>query len=270
MRADVYGFLLVKAGNTADECEDSCNFVLDASPFAPDFIASPSPCRFAIADGATESSFSAEWAGLLTKGFAEADSLFTQNPREGGGRDRWLRRLREEWHKKVDWHRLNWAALEKAQRGAHATFLGLHLVDPSTWRAWAVGDCMLFQVRRGLEVDSSEVTRMWPLENPSEFSNTPELLCSVASEDESMLDGAFRSTDGKYEGGRDLFILTTDALGQWFISDCRGGGRLWRDLVYQTRDQAKFAEFVTGLRQAGSICNDDTTVVIIQTRKSSL
>jgi len=264
MRAGVYGFLLVKAGNTADECEDSCNFVLDASPFAPDFIASPSPCRFAIADGATESSFSAEWAELLTKRFVEANSLFTQNPRKSDGRDRWLTSVREAWHEKVDWHGLNWVALEKAQKGAHATFLGLHLVDPSTWRAWAVGDCMLFQVR------DSEVIRMWPLQNASEFSNTPEFLCSVASEDDSMLDRAFLSTAGRYKGGRDLFVLTTDALGQWFISDYRGGGRLWQDLVYEIGDQARFDEFVTGLRQADSIRNDDTAVVIIQTRQSSL
>ena len=264
MSANVYSFRLVKAGNTADECEDSCDFVPDADPSALDFAANPSPCRFAIADGATESSFSAEWAELLTKRFVEPDSLFIRNPGESDGRERWLRRVRDEWHEKVDWQGLSWIALQKAQRGAHATFLGLHLVDRATWRAWAVGDCMLFQVR------DSEVTTMWPIQNASEFSNRPELLCSVASEDDSMLDRAFLSTTGKYEGGRDLFVLTTDALGQWFISDCRGGGRLWRDLVYQTRDQAQFDEFVAGLRQAGSIRNDDTAVLIIKTRKSSL
>ena len=261
MSSNVRVLKSVKAGNAVDECEDFCHYMPDGTTPVR-FIKHPSPYRFAIADGATESSFSAEWAELLTTRFAQTDPTLTRSLGSREGRATWLQALRDEWHNKVPWDRLGWASLEKAKRGAHATFLGLQLY-PRSWMAWAVGDCAIFQVR------SNQLLSMWPMEGEADFGSSPALLCSVVSQSDLVLeDRYFLHRRGRYQSG-DLFILATDALAKWFICHHGAGGQPWR-VLDEISDNARFDEFVTELRREGRIQNDDTTAMIIRARGALL
>src|SRR5262245_6837941 len=127
---------LPRNGSSAAEYEDA---------WAGDAVSG----RFAIADAATESSMGGPWARLLVKGFVHSADA---NLASWGD---WLPPLQERWCREVGEQPLPWYAEIKAQQGAFATFLGL-VVDQSgwwwsrrRWRAVAVGDGCLFQVRQG-------------------------------------------------------------------------------------------------------------------------
>src|SRR4051812_41117456 len=99
-------FHVAKHGNSHDEYEDA-------------FAADAETGRFAIADGASESSFAGLWARLLVQGFVHP--VLTDGPPD------WLAPLRKRWAKEVDALELPWYAEEKREQGAHATFLGVLL-----------------------------------------------------------------------------------------------------------------------------------------------
>ena len=122
-----HAFHLPKSGNSAEEYEDA-------------FAASPEHGRFAVADGASESSFAGLWARLLVEGFVKE----ARKPWEETG---WLKPLHERWAAEVNRRPLPWYAEMKRQEGAFATLLGFALRSPDHWRAVAVGDSCLIQVR---------------------------------------------------------------------------------------------------------------------------
>src|SRR5262245_37115816 len=118
-----------RAGNTEAEYEDAL---------------AAAAGRFAIADGASESSFAGLWAQLLSEGFVNR----TQGFRTNGS---WLATLRERWSAAVDPLELPWYAEQKREQGAFATFLGLVIRSGrgggrGWWRAVAVGDGCLFHL----------------------------------------------------------------------------------------------------------------------------
>ena len=150
-----YAFRLAKAGHSAEEYEDA-------------FAAAAG--RFAVADGASEASFAADWAKLLAEGFVAAKGKPWQ------GLD-WLPPLRKRWAAAVDGRALPWYAETKRDAGAYATLLGLVLQPaagkkPGTWRALAVGDSCLFHTRGG------RVLAAFPLERSTAFGSQPPLLGS--------------------------------------------------------------------------------------------
>src|SRR5712691_3925370 len=105
-RVGYAAFWAAKAGNDAADYEDA-------------FAGDPAVGRFAVADGATESSFAAEWARLLAEDFVACRT---------GGADAWLKRLpavQEQWWAVVGPKSLPWYAEAKREEGAFATFLGL-------------------------------------------------------------------------------------------------------------------------------------------------
>src|SRR5581483_6124726 len=127
---------------------------------------------FAVADGASESSFAALWAQLLVEGFTHPAK------REDPESD-WLAPLSERWAAAVDGRPLPWYAEAKREQGAFATLLGLVFRRPATalggggrWRALAVGDSCLFQVRQ------DQLVKSFPVNCSQEFGNRPALLCS--------------------------------------------------------------------------------------------
>src|SRR5438552_405223 len=97
---------LPKRGHTATEYEDAC-------------AADPVAGRFAVADGASESSFAACWARLLAEGFV-AGGLTP-------GTSAWLAPLRRQWREQVHNRPLPWYAEVKREQGAFATLLGVAL-----------------------------------------------------------------------------------------------------------------------------------------------
>src|SRR5580693_7202489 len=81
---------LPKRGNQAEEYEDA-------------FAGDGETGRFAVADGASETSFAASWARLLVTGYVR--TMPESNPGES-----WLRELQEQWAAEVDAKPLPWYA----------------------------------------------------------------------------------------------------------------------------------------------------------------
>jgi hypothetical protein len=232
-----HAFRLAKAGHAAEEYEDA-------------FAAADG--RFAVADGASEASFAADWARLLAEGFVAADGKPWQ------GLD-WLPPLRQRWAAAVDGRALPWYAESKRDAGAYATLLGLVLQPaegdkPGTWRALAVGDSCLFHTRGG------RVLAAFPLESSTAFGTQPALLGSRAGGAEPQGEQAH----GRYRAG-DRFLLMTDALAQWFLAQDEQGASPAEgvaELLAAADPEATFAAWVGGRRGHG-LRNDDVTLLIV-------
>lgn len=235
---------LPKRGNSVNEYEDAgaCN---------------PERGRFAIADGATESSFAGSWARLLVDGFVAASD---PNPQSAGldcWTD-WLPPLQQRWLDEVSNKELPWYAETKLQDGAFATFLGLRIGEAARgdWHAVAVGDGCLFQVR------AEELRRAFPIEHAEEFGNAPWLIGSRDNSPVSLLQKEVRA-NGDWCAG-DRFWLMTDALAQWFLADVEAGRKPWTKLeaVLAGDDSlARFVDWVEDQRDRHALKNDDVTLI---------
>ena len=72
--------------------------------------------------------------------------------------------------------------------------------------------------------------------------------------------------EGRYLPG-DLFLFATDALACWFLRECEAGLKPWLALMEPTT-QLEFGELIGEFRRAGSIRNDDVTMVRIVVSRS--
>ena len=147
---------LPKRGNTEDEYEDA-------------WAVDPARGRFAVADGASETSFAGRWAQLLTEAFLAAD-----DPRAVV---EWLAAPRRLWAAEVMGLELPWYAEMKREQGAFATFLGVQVrlpapKRPGKWRAVAVGDSCVIRVRKSGQIGS------FPIGKSADFGNQPRLIGS--------------------------------------------------------------------------------------------
>jgi hypothetical protein len=246
----VKAFWAPKAGNSPDEYEDALAIDMEAQ-------------RFAIADGATESSFAKQWAQLLTSGFVVNPGPLL---RKGERRSRkswileWLAPLQEAWHQGIDLNALPWFAEEKARSGAFATFLGMELEDPLSagtprrWKAIAIGDCVLFKVR------NNQLKVAFPLNDPGKFSVSPDLICSNRARNQDGWKDV-RVKRGEWYPG-DVFLLSTDAFAQWFLTQEQAGNKPW-SLVCSLSSQGEFERLATQLRTERLVRNDDMTLITI-------
>jgi hypothetical protein len=220
-------FRLPKRGHSPDEYEDAA-------------AGDPARGLFAVADGASESSFAALWARLLAEDFVRTgpDDL-----------DGWLADAGRRWREAVGNAPLPWYAEAKREQGAFAAFLGLR-VEPGRWRAVAVGDACLFQAR------GDSLLRSFPLASPDDFGNHPPLLTSAAGASRPWHRGK-----GKWRPG-DVLLLMTDALACWFLGRCAAGGGPWEELHRLDGPDAEgeFADWVEGLRDRDGLRNDDVTL----------
>ena len=184
-----------KRGNSEDEYEDA-------------WAVDPARGRFAVADGASESSFAGRWAQLLTEAFLSAPRLQDLPA--------WLVEPRRRWSAEVMGLELPWYAEMKREQGAFATLLGLGVRRPTAdrpgkWRAVAVGDSCLIRVR------PDGAIRSFPIRKSADFGNQPRLIGS-RSGPAPKPDHA----SGPLRSGDRLFLLT-DALAQWFLHGPRAG-----------------------------------------------
>ncbi len=261
MEPQIQAFWVPKLGNSTEEYEDA-------------FAYSTTDGMFAIADGATESSFADRWARDLV------DSFVTKPPEVNGAKvafPEWLTPMQQRWRAGIDWENLPWFAEEKAKTGAFATFLGLTIYDPDLlkrttlfekaaslfrkheppqvykWKAIAVGDSCMFQIRDDKLISS------FPISNPGDFSSRPVLLCS------NPVNNAGVWPEVKFEQGDcrndDLFILATDAVAKWFLDQRDLGGKPWETLL-AIRSQMEFQDIVARLRNEKAMRNDDATIVL--------
>ena len=247
-------FWLPKAGNGPDEYEDAYLAVYPQQIR----VSGRRTARAVVADGASESAFAREWANVLTNAFVDRppdlsnlteDSLTT-----------WLLLAQEAWHSGVPWDRLPWHGEPKARAGAFATLLGLTIgsaPDDSQrlcWQALAVGDSCLFVVR------DDRLLLSFPIGDTAEFDNDPALVCSNPANAGGLWESV-RLSSGECAPG-DLLFLATDALACWFLASHAASGNPWETLL--ALDAPGWDAWVGEQRRAGSMRNDDMTLVIIE------
>lgn len=242
----VEAFSCQKAGNAKAEYEDA--WAIRGSD-------SPTRCRVAVADGATESSFSALWAGLLVESFVRATSTGPDFFEDLGA----IRRL---WWRKVRGRPLAWYAAEKARKGAYAAFVGVSVSAVNrVWRAVAIGDCCLFHVT-GLAADM-QLVQCFPLTHSEQFGSSPFLVGSVQRPDDDPLPHV-RVNEGILQGNDTLFFAS-DALAAWLLRRAEKGVPAWEWIGTGVQTQADFDSLVAQAREDGTR-NDDMTLVRLTRR----
>lgn len=233
-----------KFGHSIDENEDN---LLEPSKSEID---SDTLVRFAISDGATESSFSKEWSELLVNSYK--DKSFD--------RDHLLETINgisNTWQLMATDNELPWYAQQKAETGAFATFLGLTINrEDENFETVAIGDCTLFQVR------NDEVVFTFPVTSIEEFGNTPNLIAT-----NQKYQTEFEKTTAYGSGSiesNDLIIIATDALAAWIFIQIDAGEKPWNHLN-NILDNYKqdFESWLNNKRQANEIKNDDVTLLIV-------
>ena len=234
MLASATAWWAPKAGHAAHEYEDA--YAVEAAAL-----------RFAVADGASETSFAKQWAELLV-------DRFVHEPPAPANLREWVAPMQVEWAGANQPKAIAWYAEEKAREGAFSSLLGVAL-DHGRWRAMAIGDSCLFLVRSG------KIERAFPLARSEQFGNRPLLLSSVARANQRVWDEV-RIEEGEL-CGRDQLLLMTDALAQWFLVEAEMGRRPWAALA-RAMTQEAFCGFVDLLRASKALRNDDTTLVRIE------
>lgn len=230
-----------KRGNTRDEYEDAYAYRNTTR------IANPPMLGIALADGASESAFSQQWAQLLVDDYAaypyvKRDTMLKHS-----------RRLAAEWKNEVWKPDLPWYVEERIRIGAFSTLLGLRILkDSGRWKAISVGDTCLFQIH------NDQLIRAWPLEKKEDFGRSPALL----STDHVALQGVRKRiavTEGQ-ANTEDTFVLATDALSAWFLEQNDKAKQPW--LTLKEVDPHGFEGWIDKLRNSFQIRNDDVTCII--------
>lgn len=234
-----------KAGNSSSDYEDAY------WPPEPLVRRQRSCQRFAVADGATESSFSGMWARQLVRAYCKQGWTDSELPVR-------LPPLQQAWQAEVGQKALPWYAEEKARAGAFTTLCGLTLQDhvgargQGSWRALAVGDSCLFQVRQ------QRLVAGFPITDAAEFGNSPILFASRPGPNQAALQ-AVCSQSGFWQAG-DEFLLMTDALAAWFLSQ--------KAIPASFPGAAEFSGWIAELRQSRSLRNDDVTLLRVMLEAS--
>jgi len=251
-------FWLPKAGNHPNEYEDAwaISYILVGSNEVKHctdqtFTGVVSEFRCAIADGATETSFSGEWADVLVKSFVTHG-----NVRSNFLADENLRLLQEEWHLRIDEKTrdkpLPWYAQEKLQQGAYSTLTGLQIFHNSGWEMTSVGDSACLLKRQ-----SSKRWGKYP--HNIEFTNHPFLISTDRARNVGLGQHQYHIPKAETWQIGDTFYLMTDALAD-YLFNLRGKQHLLNKLM---QGQQQFEDEIHKLRQEKKCKNDDVTLVKI-------
>ncbi len=119
MRASIRVFSLPKAGNSVAEYEDAC-WPRQARELSDNI-------HLAVADGATETSFSGLWARLLVNAYGRGrltEAAWIHD----------LSKIRRVWQRAVGQKPLPWYAEEKLRLGAYSALTGVTIYPPASAR----------------------------------------------------------------------------------------------------------------------------------------
>ncbi|MBF0556406.1 MAG: protein phosphatase 2C domain-containing protein [Nitrospirae bacterium] len=217
-----------------------------------------------IADGATESIFSKEFANMLV------DSFISGAAPENSGLKQAMQAAIEsssaKWSELLLTRTLPWYAEEKAAQGSHAAFTCVRLApiagQPSKkrlffqkiaykWEAAAVGDVCVFIVSDDCLIDA------FPIDSSAEFDNSPCLISSLRGAD----DAHIVTKSGELRQG-DMVFLLSDALAEWFLRSREDGFSPWKTLS-RIKSEAAFRLFIERLRETKQMKNDDATLLSV-------
>ncbi len=247
-------YSLPKLGNSPQENEDA---------FFPEIEQQSIPAQAAfacaVADGATQTSFSRAWARLLV---AEAPNLTPERLSE------LTAAAQAQWRAQLAAQTLPWHAEEKVRQGAFATLLWLGLQPArgsrpakmaGAWQALAIGDSCLFQIRK------KTLLAHFPPLAAADFSNHPVLLSSNPLRNAGFWNNPQElCAAGDWAAGDDFWLMT-DALAAWFVREQEQAtlANLQTQLRAALHSADTFATWLHQLRAAAQIKNDDTTVIWI-------
>jgi hypothetical protein len=241
-RLDVQQFLLPKSGAELSECEDAIGINLDA-------------LRFVVADGATEAFDSRSWAMQLAERWVldEPPALSVETFRA------WAVAQGEALHSSWNGRQLSWYAEEKARSGSFAAFVGVQFElaeNVARWRAVALGDCCLIQLRGGA------IRQALPVSDYQSFTATP-LLVPSSSSLRSVLTRTVVASD-LIESG-DLFLLLSDAAACWYLklSFEREALRERFDFLLAAAQNDELARLFEAERRERRIVDDDVAILRI-------
>jgi protein phosphatase 2C-like protein len=241
MRIRARTLALPKAGNTAEEYEDA------AWPLRSAERRRTRAYRCAVADGATETSFSGQWARLLVRAHC-LGQLRAASVTED------VRALQGLWQAEVGSAPLPWYAEEKLRSGAYSSICGLSIEALGRWTALAVGDSCMTHVR------GDGLCATFPMERSDEFSNRP-LLVSSTEAGNAGLSESLAIARGEWQSG-DEFFLMTDALAAWFLLAAERGECPWRSLrALAEAPRTRFERWTADQRACGEMRNDDVTLM---------
>lgn len=237
-----------KIGNSIDENEDN---ILVSSPFE---IENEQIIRFAISDGATESSFSKEWSDLLVSCYKDLPFDIINLPST-------IELISKSWNSRINAIDLPWYAAQKAEIGAFATFLGLSLdLHQNRFEAVAIGDCTMFVIR------NDELFETFPINKIDDYGNTPNLFSTNHQYQTDYLNSVFYYDDQIHFN--DLFILATDALAAWIFKSTIAGEKPWINFTTMLDDanesNTEFEYWTINKIKNNEIKNDDISLVIIR------
>ena len=237
-------FWLPKHGNAPTEYEDAfCHKKLINKNVNTIF-------RAAVADGATEASFSKVWANLLVQIYCQGklndEKQLIRN----------LPPLQKYWYAQIAKKPLPWYAQEKLQRGAFSTLLGFTLRE-NHYEFIAMGDSCLFHIR------GDKLENCFPLEHSEQFNNRPFLLSSVAAPNEDIAQHIVYKQALPWQSG-DEFYLMTDALACWFLQAYEKKRKPW--IRMRSFKASHFETLIANLRNTKLLHNDDVTLLQIMTK----
>jgi hypothetical protein len=270
-RFAVGGVRLAKYGCEVSECEDA--FVYHT---ANGTSGRTTPISVAVSDGASESMLAKDWARLLVKRFGY--EAFTESAILDPHSDRYataLDSLKNEWvelhladylrTREASFRPIKWYEQPKLDAGASATLLVFRLeygTDHSAcrWRAVAVGDSCVFQVKGG------EIIASFPIDEVTKFGRAPDLLRSRGPE---IRHDQLRFADGSYAVGDEFFFMT-DAIAKWFMqaSTSRSADDFAREVrtlstMCCANDASGLSVWTHALQSAGQMHNDDITCAYV-------
>lgn len=254
-------FVAAKPGERPESCQD-VGWVDPA-------IGADGRAGFAVADGATRAWDGQRWAELVID--ASAKAILESNADIG---PRWLR---SSFADALDTARSRWieenadlrsdadpiAALSYAKyrsAGGHCT-LTIGSIGPKADGGWAldgfaVGDSPLVHLRP--ERAGFRNLTAFPVERSEQFDATPSLVSSRLPEAGTIVPNM---KTVRIEGIRsgDVFIVMTDALAKWALSQAELGRQRW-DLLARL-DHAGFVSLIERTRATGELVADDVLLL---------
>jgi hypothetical protein len=283
MRISTQSFHVPKLGNAPEEYEDA---------FFPDsFTDRVDGFRCAVADGASESVFAKNWAQALVRSFSAREMNLERLRDEwqkdvGSQRLPWFlekksrrgafaafvglslrtnssARSRAKAARKPRTNATDWMPADSTGNGAAKKESGWHTEKATgkiagTWRALAIGDSCLFQLR------GDNLITVGPVSKSEEFDNSPFLLGSK-SKDTIGRDGENVSLHSGTWSRGDRFYLATDALSQWLLLRHEAGMPPWEMLrELGAKDTRDFDELIGEMRADHDLHNDDTTLLRVE------
>jgi hypothetical protein len=259
MWAYVSVFSTPKRCSTPSECEDAY-WVSPNGNGAGDVT--ERSLRIVVADGASESLLAGKWARSLSATFGTTPVAVRSRPGFLSAYQTAVAEWPIEVARYIDEREqrgvpIQWFEESGLSKGAFSTIIALDVARTGPWRATALGDSCVFQVR------DERVLFSFPLHDLDDFSNHPPLLPSRAA-DVEIVRRNVAICRGDWVPG-DSFYVVTDALAAWFLRANSETKRPWeplRDLG--TEDfELDFSSWVDLQRDQGALRDDDTTLVRI-------